>query len=215
MPVTKSLNQLKRADLVTEPSLLNCPADKAGEEKQYGFVYPAKGDETAADAVIAYDPTPHKDGTRNVLFFQGRVESMEEGDFRKALAASGGKLNTAAQRARAVKARADTKDGKVVVTIRAKVVDLKVETIDGKERVKARVIASVTLAGDASDRPIESGVRVVAGEPSADGTDVEIIVTLPTSDPGEIESLALRVDDRIAGETSEFVLEGKNVERQK
>lgn len=210
----KSLKEVQRPDMMTDLSLLNCPADGEGEEKAYGYCEPAKGDETPPDAVCAWDAVPHADGTRNVLFFQGRVGPMKEDDFRKALAAAGGKLTNAAARSRGVKARAEIKDGKVVVTVRAKVIDLVAKTVDGKEHVKARVLVTAILDGGDS-KPVESGVRVVEGELATDGYPVELTITLPIADVEKIDALTLSVEDRMAGETGETRILGKNVEKPK
>lgn len=209
----RSINDLKDPAMLTDESLLHCPADAAGEEHTFRYVVPAKGDATAPDAVMAFDPIPHKDGTRNVLLFQGRVISMAEEDFRKALAASGGTLNVGARRTKGAVARSEVKDGKVVVTIRAKIVDLKKGALDGKEQVKARVRAVASVEGES--KAVESGVRVVAGEPAAEGTEIEITVTLPCSDPGKIESVTLLVEDRVAFETGETRIDGKKIKPAK
>lgn len=207
----KSIAQLMRPDMCTDEKLMHCPADAEGQVNRYGYARPAKGDATPADAVMAWDLVPHQDGTRNVLLFQGRVLSMNEEDFRRALAAAGGKLTLAPPRARDVKARSRVQEGKLVVTVRAKIVDLKPETADGKERVKGRIRTVAIVEGKA----VESGVQVVSGDVSADGYAVEVTVTLAISDPDRIDSVTLLVEDRIAGETGETRIEGKKVRRDK
>jgi len=53
--------------------------------REYVYLYPVRGDATEMNEIVAFDPAPHPDDTRVVLFFVGRTDTMSEESFRKEL----------------------------------------------------------------------------------------------------------------------------------
>lgn len=72
--------ETKRHDMLTDMDLLKCPFNP-GENDGYEYLYPFQGDATPADAPTMIDRVPHPDGTRCVLFFQGRVDVLGPADY--------------------------------------------------------------------------------------------------------------------------------------
>ncbi|MEK7466354.1 MAG: DUF5640 domain-containing protein [Planctomycetota bacterium] len=207
----KTIDELKRPNFIEEESLLNCPAAKEGEKHPFIYV-PPNGDDAPANTIVAYDPVAHDDGLRNVLTFQGRVVTLNEENFKAALASKGSVVSDVGPRARDVKARLAVRNGKVVVTINAKIDGLRAGSVDGKERVHARVTIRARVQEEKQN--IESGVRVISGEPDTAGHAIQLTVTLPTSDPDRLASLVLWIDDRVTHEVEETQIELEAVERK-
>lgn len=81
----KSFADIQVKDLAKDPKLFHCPLTDIDDA--YVYVYPEAEDETSPDFIIAYDRDPHPDGSRNVLLFFGRVETLSAEEFEEALKA--------------------------------------------------------------------------------------------------------------------------------
>lgn len=92
------LKSLWRPDLATSADIFICPvtSGKTGtaptpapggawesfaSRVSYDYRFPVRGDETAPDALMAWDRVPHPDGKRCVLLFQGRVDEVDQATF--------------------------------------------------------------------------------------------------------------------------------------
>lgn len=96
------LRSLWRPDLATDPGIFICPVasgnagatplpapgstwESFASRVSYDYRFPERGDGTAPDVLIAWDRTPHPDGKRCVLFFQGRVDEVDQANFERLL----------------------------------------------------------------------------------------------------------------------------------
>jgi hypothetical protein len=78
-------DEMVRPDMCQDTDLF-LSSDMDSDEKLV-YVFPLLGDACAADAICAYDPAGAREGVTEVLFFQGRVESMTTADLEAKLAA--------------------------------------------------------------------------------------------------------------------------------
>jgi hypothetical protein len=75
---------VKQAGLQADDRLSCCSFGKAGS---FVYCYPIDLDRTRADWMLGWDPARHPDGKRTVLYFQGKVEALDEAVFQERLAA--------------------------------------------------------------------------------------------------------------------------------
>lgn len=92
------LKSLWKPDLATSPDIFTCPvhSGQSGSTRNfapgaswesfssrvsYDYRFPVQGDATAPGALMAWDRTPHPNGKRCVLFFQGRVDEVDQATF--------------------------------------------------------------------------------------------------------------------------------------
>lgn len=82
-----TIEDLKAPDLISDPAakVLKCPYDTSGDATSFEYLHPVRGDNEPPDMIMAYDRHLHPDGRRCVLYFQGRVEAVNESDFQKQL----------------------------------------------------------------------------------------------------------------------------------
>lgn len=73
---------LKRTGLITDEKLTKCPC---GTGPTFEHCRHPLTDASAPETFVAWDATPHADGTRNVLLFIGRVEVLKEDVFQQRL----------------------------------------------------------------------------------------------------------------------------------
>ena len=92
------LQSLWRPDMATDPVLFICPVtgsrtsvehatryEDFSSRVSYEYRAPEPGSKPSSAFIIAWDRTPHPDRRRCVLYYGGRVEIIEESDFRSAL----------------------------------------------------------------------------------------------------------------------------------
>ncbi|MCE9583680.1 MAG: DUF1559 domain-containing protein [Planctomycetes bacterium] len=95
------LKSIWRPDMATDPSIFMCPVNGTHEKREFSstsamryedfasrvtveYRFPPDGDATRPDFLMAWDKSPHPDGRRTVLFFQGRVDTLDQSEFERA-----------------------------------------------------------------------------------------------------------------------------------
>jgi hypothetical protein len=94
------LKSMWRPDMATNPDLFTCPVasgrprnselpapgtrwESFSSQVSYVYRHPSRDDETSPNEIVAWDRAPHPDGTRCVLYFQGRVDVADPATFER------------------------------------------------------------------------------------------------------------------------------------